>query len=122
VLVDFATPRASERFDQYDTNKIVLGIFTLGTLWGLEIVLVAMRFRAWPGAALFALSLPVGAVAALALLELVRRVADDARALALFGRRRDLRPYLLERRLEIERDLARLARLARPARRAACPP
>lgn len=119
LLVAYVAPRASARFDQYDTNKIVLGIFAYGLLWGAELALVGLRYGWWPIAALFALSLPVGAAAALALLGLVRAVADDARALLLFGRRRDLGPYLLERRSEIERDLAALARRARtrpPAR------
>ena len=113
LLVDTVAPRVSERFDQHATNKIVLGIFAYTALWGVEIVWVAMRFGAWPAGALFALTLPVAAAAAVGLLGLVNRSVDDVRALVLFQRRRDLRPYLLDRRLEIEGDLARLARLAR---------
>jgi 1-acyl-sn-glycerol-3-phosphate acyltransferase len=113
LLVAWLAPRTSERFDQYDTNKIVLGIFAYGASWGAELLWVALRYEVWPAAVLFGASLPVGAAAALGLLRLVRAVADDARAFLVFRRRRELRPYLLERRREIERDLAALARRAR---------
>jgi hypothetical protein len=113
ALVSWWAPRASERFDQYDTNKIVLGIFAYGALWGVELTWFCLRFGIWPVGALFALSLPVAAAAGLGLKGLVGRLLDDARAFLLFHRRRDLQRYLLERRLEIEGDLAKLARRAR---------
>jgi glycerol-3-phosphate O-acyltransferase / dihydroxyacetone phosphate acyltransferase len=124
ALVAWWAPRASERFDQYDTNKIVLGIFAYGALWGVELTWFCVRFGVWPAGALFALSLPVAAAAGLALKGLLARLFDDARAFLVFRRRRDLQRYLLERRLEIEGDLAGLARRARSrdvrTRREAC--
>jgi hypothetical protein len=112
LLVSWAAPRASERYDQYDTHKIVLGIVVYALVWGAEVTAAVWRLGPWLALG-FALALPVGGAAALGFRALAGRILEATRIFVLFRRRPLLREELLSRRREIEDELAALARRAR---------
>jgi hypothetical protein len=112
LLTRVIAPRLAARSDQWDTSKILLGFPLFLMFWSGEIFVVWQSFGTW-AALLFAAALPLGGALALWLLRWHGRVDQWTRAFLLFRRRRHLQEYLLERRQEIEGDLARLVRLAK---------
>jgi 1-acyl-sn-glycerol-3-phosphate acyltransferase len=104
--------RLARGSDQYDTTKMLLGMFFFGLFWTAQ-AYVAWRLLGFRAATWYAASLPLTAATALAVGRERMRIMDNVRAFLLFARNRDLRPYMLAKREEIEADLARLARLAK---------
>lgn len=98
--------------DQYDSAKMLLGLLLIPLVWGVETWWVWQR---WGNAAagVFAFLLPVTAAIALAVRHERRRIVENARVFLLLSRKDEVRELLLEKRAEIERELARLARLSR---------
>ena len=111
-LVGSLTPRISERYDQRDTHKMVLGLLAFSTFWGAEIAFVVWRFGWKPGLG-FAASLPIAGALALLAMRHRERILEQIRVFVLFARRQELHRYLLQRRQEIEGDLTILIRRAR---------
>ncbi len=111
-LVGSLTPRVSERYDQWDTHKMVLGLLAFSIFWGTEIALVIWGFG-WKAGIPFALSLPLAGALALLAIRHRDRIREQIRVFVLFTRRQELHQYLLERRREIEGDLTILIRRAR---------
>ncbi|GMR20374.1 MAG: hypothetical protein BMS9Abin36_0969 [Gammaproteobacteria bacterium] len=98
--------------DQYDTAKMVLGLFLFPIFWGLQISVVYSYFSetaAW----WYALSLPPTAAAVLMLRRERERILENMRVFFLFVRRKKLRRYLEARRQELEKELAQLVRMAK---------
>lgn len=98
--------------DQYDSAKMMLGLILVPATWTLETWWIWQRWgttAAW----LFAAALPVTAAIALAVRHERRRIWENARVLFTIRRKQDVRALLVEKRREIERELARLARLSR---------
>lgn len=114
LFVSWTAPRVAERYDQYDTNKIILGLLSGAALWGGLIGLAFWRYGALLAFATAA-ALPLCFAAALAFSALARRIAEATRIFVLFHRKPNLRAELLTRRHEIERDLAALAQRSRTA-------
>ena len=98
--------------DQYDTTKILLGIVLFGLFWSLQCVYVYTHFGSgWMFA--YLASLLVSAPVALRMRSEYRHTLDNLRVFFLFLRKRQLKEYLVEKRVEIETELARLVRIAR---------
>lgn len=104
--------RVARGQDQYDTAKMASGFFMLVLFWGSQSYWVAQNYPDWV-TALYVLSLPVSAAAAMTYIWQQKQILENARVFWLFVRRRKLRRYLEARRREIEQELARLVRLAR---------
>lgn len=102
----------SEGHDQYDTAKMLAGAFFITLFWGVQAWWVYAELGVTWGAA-YLLSLPVSAATALAVVRERRRIRENLRAFASVVLKRQVRDVLLERRAELERDLAKLARRLR---------
>ena len=111
-LTRYLARRLARGSDQYDTTKMLLGMFFFGVFWTAQ-TYVAWRLLGFRAATWYAAGLPLTAAIAIALGRERMRIMDNVRAFVLFARNRDLRPYMLAKREEIETDLARLARLAK---------
>ncbi len=116
LLTRHVSRRVSRGVDQYDSAKMLLGLGFFTLFWGAQSAAVWL-WRGAPAALVYAVSIAATATVALAVRHERRRIWENTRAFVLFffRRRRELHRYLLERREEIEGELARLARLARGA-------
>ena len=95
----------------YDTAKILIGLVVFGAAWSAQTLAVYALLG--PGAAVvYGLSLAPSAAMAQFMRKERRRLVDNIKAFFLFLRRRDLRTMLLEKRIQLERELAQLTRLA----------
>lgn len=112
LLTRYLARTFSKGTDQYDTAKMVLGLVLFMLFWAGQIGWMALHF----GNAilfLYAVSLPISAGAALYVLRERQHIWNNLRVFFLFVRRRKLKRYLEARRKELERELARLVRLAK---------
>ncbi len=98
--------------DQYDTAKMFAGALFFTAFWGAQAWWVYATLGATWGAA-YLLSLPASAYVALAVRRERRRIRENLRAFASVVLKGRVREMLAERRAEIERDLASLARRIR---------
>ncbi len=98
--------------DQYDSAKMLLGLLLVPLTWATE---TWWMWQRWGDAraAVFAALLPVTAAIALAVRHERRRIVENARVFFLLSRKDDVRRLLLEKRAELGRELAQLARRAR---------
>ena len=111
-LTGFLARRMTRGRYQYETAQISFSLFLFSLFWGGQIAAV----QAWLGggaAALYALSLPFGAAAALMVRRERDRIIENVRVFFIFLNRKDLRAHLEKKRRELERELARLAQLAK---------
>lgn len=102
---------ASDRY-QYDTAKVGLGMAFFALFWGSQTALV-QTWWGWPMALGYLASLPPATGIALFVQQERRRITENIRTFFRFLRDRRLREVLAAKRQELERDLARLARLAK---------
>jgi hypothetical protein len=102
---------AHDRY-QYDTAKVALGMGFFSLFWGAQTALV-QSWWGWPAALGYLASLPPAAGLALFVQHERRRIAENIRTFFRFLRHRRLREVLGAKRQQLERDLARLARLAK---------
>jgi 1-acyl-sn-glycerol-3-phosphate acyltransferase len=100
--------------DQYDSAKMLLGLFLVPLTWTTETWWIWQRWGTRL-AVPFAILLPITAAIALAVRHERRRIVENARVFLLLSRKDEVRELLLEKRAEIERERARLARLSRHA-------
>lgn len=106
--------RSARGVDQYDSAKILLGLALFLSLWGFQTMGVWWLLGPLPATGYF-VSLPLTSAFALALARQKNPLLENLRVFFLFSRRRELRRHLLTRRQEVERELARLARLSKKA-------
>lgn len=98
--------------DQYDTTRILLGMFLFGLFWSLQCTYIYLHFGSgWMFA--YFISLLVSTPVALKMRSEYRYTLDNLRVFFLFLRKHQLKEYLLVKRVEIETELARLIRIAR---------
>ncbi len=102
---------AHDRY-QYDTAKVALGLGFFGLFWGGQTALV-QAWWGWPMALGYLASLPPAAGVALFVQHERRRIGENIRTFFRFLRHRRLREVLAAKRQQLERDLARLARMAK---------
>ena len=90
--------------------SLLLGLTLFPLFWAVQSLVVATWLGA-AGAALYAASLPLTAAVALLVRRERARIFENVRVFFLFSRSRELHDYLLDKRRQLEGDLARLARL-----------
>ncbi len=112
LLTRYAARALADGPDQHDTAKMFAGAFFFTVCWAAQAWWVYGAHGATWGAA-YVLSLPLSAAVALAAARERRRIRENLRAFFRVVARGRVRDVLLERRAEIERDLAALARRLR---------
>lgn len=109
------TKRLARRFakgtNQYDTTKMILGLSFFTLAWGMQIFLV-FHYLGWRWMLLYIVSLIVGTTVALLVRGEKQRILENVRVFLLFLRKRDLKTYLRNKRQELEKELARMVRIA----------
>ncbi len=110
VLTRWLAKKTAKGVDQYDTAKMVLGLFLFVIFWGGQTTFVASVFSN-NIAIFYALSLIPTSAAAIMLRNERRRILENIRVFFLFVRKRKLRQYLEDRRHDLEKELAHLVRL-----------
>ena len=97
--------------DQYDTTKILLGLFLFSIFWGLQIYLVYQYFGLKIMLAYF-LSLVIGTAVVLRMHEDIFSIKENIYVFFLFIRNRGLKEHLIAKRNNLERELAKLVKMA----------
>jgi 1-acyl-sn-glycerol-3-phosphate acyltransferase len=109
------TKRLSRYFakgtNQFDTAYMVLGLLLFSGFWLLQSYLV-FHYLGWNWMFGYFLSLIVSSVVVLLVHEELRRMRENIRVFLLFLRRRDLKSYLRQKRQSLEKELARMVRIA----------
>lgn len=108
-----ASRRSAKGRDQYDTASMVFGLFFFGLFWGAQLAFVFWRWGTVPALG-YAAVLPLTAGIALWVGRERRRIAENVRVFFLFLRKQKIRDYLRQKRRELETELARLAKAAKP--------
>jgi len=104
--------RIAKNLNQYDTTKILLGLLFFLLFWGLQSLFIHYNYGIkW--ALSYIASLIIGAAAALVMRGEYRLIWDNIKVFFLFLRKRQLKKYLESKRHEIERELAKLVRIAK---------
>lgn len=98
--------------DQYDTAKMVFGLFYFLIFWGLQIGAV-YEYLGQTAALIYAFALIPATAAGLMLRNERRRMLENIRVFFLFVRKRRLHRYMQQRRQNLEKELAHLVRLAK---------
>lgn len=116
-VIPYLLTRHASRFmakspDQYDTAKVLLGLPLFTLFWGVQSWFVYSRFGFWWSLVYF-LSLIVSAAAALYFQGERKRLFENIRVFILFARKQQLREYLVTKRQELEKELAKMVRIAR---------
>ena len=109
LLTRHLARRLARGTDQYDTAKMVLGLFFFLLFWSAQIT-TAYYLYGGMTALVYALGLPPTAAAALMFRRERTRIWENLRVFFVFVRKRKLRRYLEAKRKEIERELARMVR------------
>lgn len=113
----FLATRAASKWsargrDQYDTAGMFFGLFFFGAFWTAQSAAVAWLLGSTT-ALLYAASLPITAIVALAVGRERQRILENLRVFFLFTRHRQLQGYLRLKREELEIEIAQLTRLVR---------
>ncbi len=116
ILTRWLATKVSKGVDQYDTAKMVIGLFLFVIFWTAQTVYVA-GFFSEKVVLFYSLSLIPSASAAIMLRNERRRILENIRVFFLFIRKRKLRRYLEVRRHELEQELAHLVRLIKQSSR-----
>lgn len=107
--------RLSRRFakgpNQHDTAKMVLGLTFFSLFWGLQIALV-FYYLGWKWMLLYIISLVVSSTVALLVRGEKKIILENIKVFLLFLRKRDLKSYLRNKRQELEKELAKMVRIA----------
>ncbi|MES9941360.1 MAG: 1-acyl-sn-glycerol-3-phosphate acyltransferase [Candidatus Thiodiazotropha sp. 6PLUC2] len=97
--------------NQHDTTKMILGLFSFTFFWGLQTFLV-FNYYGWKWMLLYISTLVVSSAVALLVRGEKQRILENIRVFLLFLRKRNLKAYLRHKRQELERELARMVRIA----------
>jgi len=103
--------RFAKGTNQYDTTKILLGLVFFTWFWGLQIYFVYQYFG-WKWMLLYIISLIVSASVALMVRGEKKKIMENIKVFFLFIRKRDLKAYLRHKRQELEKELAKMVRIA----------
>lgn len=98
--------------DQFDTVKMIFGATLFSFFWGLQSWLVARHFGGF-WCVVYFLSLCLSAAVLLKNRGEFSRFKDSLKVFFLFLRKRELKQYLIDKRRDIEYELAQLVRIAR---------
>jgi len=111
ILTRHLARRVAHGVDQYDTSKILLGLVWFGLFWVLQVTVIHLLFgTGW--ALVYLASIGICAPVALKMRSEYHLIIDNLKMFVLFLRKHQVRDNLQQRRQEIERELARLIRVA----------
>lgn len=110
VLTGRFASRLAKGSQEYDTARMVLALTTFLLAWGIQAAAVLWFFGGM-AALLYLLSLPPATAAVVLMYREKDRIFENIKGFVLFLRKRNLRDFLLARREELEKELARMARL-----------
>ncbi len=116
-LIPFMLTRRSSRYfakslDQFDTAKILSGFAWFTLFWGVQIFLV-YRYAGINPALLYFTSLVVSAGVVIRMRNEIFSIKENIYVFLLFLRNRGLKEHLISRRNNLERELARLVKIAK---------
>ncbi|MCG8015952.1 MAG: lysophospholipid acyltransferase family protein [Candidatus Thiodiazotropha sp. 'RUGA'] len=97
--------------NQYDTAQMVLGLVSFSSVWSLQVYLIFQYFG-WPWALTYIASLIISSAVLLTVRGEKQRIFENIRVFFLFLRKRDLKSYLRKKRQALEKELARMVRIA----------
>lgn len=112
VLTRWLATKSAKGVDQYDTAKMVIGLFLFAFFWTFQTAYIAEQFSE-KVAVFYAVGLVPTAAMAIMLRNERRRILENIRVFFLFVRKRKLRRYLENRRHELEQELAHLVRIVK---------
>ena len=98
--------------DQFDTSKMAAGIVLFALFWGVQTWFVVLN-SGYRWGVVYSLSLVVSSIIALRNRGEYGRIKENIKVFFLFMRKQDLRQYLLNKREELESELATLVRIAK---------
>ena len=101
----------AKSLDQFDTAKILSGIFWFTIFWVIQILLV-YRYAGINIAVLYFLSLVVSTAVIIRMQKEIFHIKENIYVFLLFLRNRGLKEHLISHRNNIERELARLVKIA----------
>lgn len=104
--------RIAQGVDQYDTTKVFLGSFLFTLFWSVQTALVYRFLGTWWSVGYLA-SVLIAAPLAVRMRKEYKIILNNLQVLFLFLRKRQLREYLINKRCEIEVELARLVRIVK---------
>ncbi|MES9831459.1 MAG: 1-acyl-sn-glycerol-3-phosphate acyltransferase [Candidatus Thiodiazotropha sp. DIVDIV] len=97
--------------NQYDTTKMIFGLLLFTLIWGMQFYLV-FHYFGWKWMVLYIASLIVSSTVALLVRGEKQRILENIRVFLLFLHKRDLKAFLRHKRQELEKELARMVRIA----------
>ena len=110
-LTRYLTQFFAKAADQYDTAKILLGFVLFSLFWGLQLYGVYQYFGL-NMMLVYALSLLAGTLVVLKQRNEIFSIKENIYVFLLFVRNRKLKEHLLSRRNSLERELAKLVKVA----------
>ncbi len=110
LLVSRLMPRIAKGSQEHDTTRMALALAVFIIAWTLQTAAVFWFFGGL-SAFFYLLSLPFATAAAILMYREKDRIIENVKGFFLFMRKRRLRDYLLDRRKELEQELARMTRL-----------
>ena len=111
LLTRWLSRRLAKGPDQYDTAKILCGFVLFSIFWGLQVYLV-YRFAGINMALIYFISIIVGAGVVLNMRNEIFSIKENIYVFLLFLRKRGLKEHLISRRNNLERELAKLVKIA----------
>ena len=103
--------KLAKSMDQYDTAKILAGFFLFSLFWGLQVFLV-YRYAGINIALIYFVSLIISAGVVLTMRNEIFNIKENIYVFLLFLRNRGLKEHLISRRNNLERELAKLVKIA----------
>lgn len=104
--------RVARGVDQYETTKVILGTLFFILFWSIQTALVYRYFGTWWSVG-YLVSVLIAAPFALRMRKEYKIILNNLQVLYLFLRKKQLREYLVNKRCEIEVELARLVRIVK---------
>jgi 1-acyl-sn-glycerol-3-phosphate acyltransferase len=104
--------RMAKSRDQYDSARVLIGLPLFIVFWGAQSWYVYNHFGFW-WSILYFISLIIGSTVALYFRGEWKRMFENIRVFILFARKQQLREYLMDKRQELEKELAKMVRIAR---------
>ena len=111
VLTRKLSRKLAKASDQYDTAKILSGFFFFALFWGVQTFLL-YRYAGLNISLIYLLSLIVGAIVVLKMRNEIFSIKENLYVFLLFVRNRGLKEHLISRRNELEKELAKLVKIA----------
>lgn len=111
-LAKILARRFAKGTNQYDTTIMVLGLLLFTLFWSLQIALV-FHYFGWKWMIVYIISLIISTAVTLLVRGEKKRILENIRVFVLFLRKRNLKAYLRQKRQELEKELAKMVRIAK---------